>query len=147
MADFLVRVPTPLDPQRALAALFDLAAHTAVIPLTTLRHDGSALRAGAEFTARTALGPLGFDDRMRVLEWSPPLPGRAGRVVIAKTGSLLGGRIEALLRPAGTGTLVEWRQELLVRPLPRWLDPLVAGVSAAAYRIALRRLLDPNRSA
>ncbi|OYO02407.1 hypothetical protein [Enemella evansiae] len=141
MADFLVRARSPLPPPQALAALFDLDAHTAVIPLTTVTHDGRGLRAGAEFTARTAIGPVGFDDVMRVLEWTPPAAGRAGRVLIGKGGRLLGGRIEVLIRPAGTGSVVEWRQELLVRGVPRGFDPVVARVGAAAYGTAIRRLL------
>ncbi|WP_229117696.1 hypothetical protein [Enemella evansiae] len=141
MAEFLIRIRSPLAPEETLAALFDLAAHTAVIPLTTVNHDGRGLRAGTEFTAHTGLGPVGFDDPMRVLEWTPPEPNRTGRVLIAKQGWLLDGRIEALIRAADTGSVVEWRQELLVRGLPRRFDPLIARVGAAAYGMVIRQLL------
>lgn len=141
MAEFLVRARTGLAPPQAMAALFDLDAHTAVIPLTTVTHDGRGLGPGAEFTARTALGPFGFDDVMRVLAWTPPAGGHPGRVLIGKRGRLLGGRIEVLIRTSERGSVVEWRQELLVRGLPGWLDPLVARVGAAAYKTAIRHLL------
>ncbi|OYO25236.1 hypothetical protein CGZ93_01945 [Enemella dayhoffiae] len=141
MIRFRVVERTGRFPADALAALLDLDAHTAVIPFTRVRHDGRELREGTEFVARTAVGPVGFDDRMRVEQWLPPVEGRVGRVLISKRGRPLGGRIEILVRPDGRGSVVEWRQELTVLGLPGLLGRPAAAVAAAAYGSVIRRLL------
>ena len=41
---------------------------------------------GATFVARTALGPLHFDDPMEVTQWRPPTDDEPGVCTIAKRG-------------------------------------------------------------
>ena len=107
-------------------------AHTRLIPLTTLREDGTggtSLRAGSRFVARTALGPLHVDDVMEVRRFDAPgadgggtaagirastggagspgsssTAGGEGRAVVVKTGRLIGGQIDATVSPlTGSG--------------------------------------------
>lgn len=150
MSHFSLTLSTELAPTEAWARLWDLERHTAVIPMTVVRLDGPdlALAEGAGFTGRTALGPIGFDDTMRVREWRPPTSSDAGRAVIDKTGRLLGGRIEAEVGPLRAddegGTQVRWRQEVRLPWLPeplRRLESVAAVLAAPGYRRVLRILL------
>lgn len=160
MSEFVIDVETDLPPAVAWERLWDLDRHTATIPLTRVTVDAPAtqLGEGVGFTGRTALGPLGFDDTMRVEVWRPPgpqptapqatAPGAPGRAVVVKTGRLLGGRIEVELVPPsagnGRGSAVRWRQEVrlpwLPRPL-RWIEAVGARIAAPGYRWVLCRLL------
>ncbi|QBF44834.1 SRPBCC family protein [Janibacter limosus] len=147
MSEFVVRVETELEPQVAWARLWDLERHTAVIPLTTVALDPPALALGegVGFTGRTALGPLGFDDTMRVLVWEPP-SASGGRAVVTKTGALIAGRIEATFAPSRGGkTQITWRQDVALPWLPSrlsWAEGLAARAAAPGYRRVLRTLLD-----
>lgn len=143
---FVVRVETPLTPEQAWARVWDLDRHTEVIPLTTvtLEPPAAALAAGATFCGRTGIGPVGFDDPMRVVVWEAPTTG-GGRAVVAKVGHVIAGRIETTFDPvAGGGTRITWRQQVELPWLPSplsWLERPVAHLVAPGYRIVLRRLL------
>lgn len=146
MSGFVVRVETELEPQAAWARLWDLERHTAVIPLTTVALDppAVALAAGVGFTGRTHLGPVGFDDTMRVDGWVPPVGDSGGLAVVVKTSRLLGGRIEVAVATVATGSTIVWRQSVRLPWLPpslRWLEALAARVAAPGYRMVLRRLV------
>lgn len=148
--DLLVAGP----PEQVWARLWDLDRHTAAIPFTTVAaatsadHDAAAtpspsgLRQDARFTARTALGPVGFDDDMVVRAWDPPR-----RAVIDKVGRVLTGRIEVRLRPAGPDTQLHWTQTfgagLGTLRVPGALAGLAARPVRAAYRQALVRITRP----
>ncbi|NUO90702.1 MAG: hypothetical protein HOQ18_07745 [Dermatophilaceae bacterium] len=144
MARFTVVVETGLPADEAWRRLLDLRAHTAVIPLTTLRGEvltADGLRAGSRFVARTAVGPLGFDDRMVVDQIAPPQPGGGGSARIRKEGNVVRGRIDLAVTPTAGGSRVEWEQVIRVRPVPAVLDPVVALVARLAYATTIRRLL------
>ncbi len=144
--EFVLRIETPVAPDRAWARVWDLGRHSEVIPLTTVALTGGAttLGPGAEFCARTELGPVGVDDTMRVLAWEPPTTA-GGCAVVAKTGSTIGGRVEVTFSAAHDGgTRITWRQQV---ELP-WLPSPLSGLEGAAaravalgYRMVLRRLL------
>ncbi len=144
MADFVIRASTSLYASASFDRLVDWDAHSAAIPLTTLRHDGVA-RLGQRFVARTGLGRLGFDDPMVVELLRPPAgdqPGDLpGTVEVAKQGGVIGGRVRWTVTPTGTGSEVEWAQHLIVTWLPRSLDPLVGALGRIAYGSGLRRIL------
>ncbi|MGO4597191.1 SRPBCC family protein [Terrabacter sp. 2RAF25] len=144
MARFTVTVETELPAEEAWRRLFDLRAHTRAIPLTTLRGEvltADGLRAGSRFVARTAVGPVGFDDRMVVDEIVPPQSGGAGSTRIRKEGNVVRGQIDVVVAPTAGGSRVEWEQVIRVRPLPALLDPVVALVARLAYATTIRRLL------
>lgn len=133
-------------PAQAWERLWDLDRHTSVIPLTTVTPDppATALAEGAEFTGRTALGPVGFDDPMRVEAWTPPTGDEGGHALVVKTGRLIGGRIEVSVAPFAGGSRVVWRQEVRLPWLPSSLSAVTRVVALAVhpgYRIVLRRLL------
>lgn len=146
-----MRVETDLGPQAAWSRLWDLDRHTSVIPLTTVALDppAVALAAGVGFTGRTALGPFGFDDTMRVDRWAPPADDSGGLAVVVKTSRLVGGRIEVAVAPTrdtpfARGSTIRWHQSVRLPWLPaslRWLEALAARAAAPGYRRVLRRLL------
>lgn len=140
MAFFDVGLTSPLPAAQAFTQILDLDAHTALIPFTVVHH-APPLGRGSVFVARTALGPIGFNDRMHVLAYAPPRGGEPGRCTIAKTGRWLRGPIHLTVHPSDAGCTVRWRQELRVRGLPRLADPVVRIVAIRAYRSVLTRLL------
>lgn len=123
-----------------MEAVLDLGAHQRLIPLTTLSWSGP-LRRGSRFVARTALGPIAFDDVMEVIEYAAATTDSPGRCLIEKVGPLLRGSIEVTVTPEGSGARVTWRQQLHVRHLPAALDSLAAWPARAAYLAMLRRLI------
>ncbi|HEY3337272.1 MAG TPA: hypothetical protein VGK18_02110 [Propionicimonas sp.] len=144
MADFVIRASSTLPASACFDRLVDWDAHSAAIPLTRLEHQGVA-RVGQEFSARTGVGPLGFDDPMVVEllrrpagESSGDLP---GVVEVAKQGRVIGGRVRWTVTPTQAGSDVEWTQRLVVGWLPRWLDPVVGALGRVAYGVGLRRIL------
>lgn len=146
MSEFCTRVETEASPEQTWRRLWDLDRHTAVIPLTTVTAHPPATRLGpgVGFTGRTALGPVGFDDVMRVVEWSPPSDEGGGRAVVDKVGRVVGGRIEVTVAPLRQGSLVTWRQTVRLPWLPArlsWVEALAARVVAPGYRRTIRTLL------
>jgi hypothetical protein len=114
---FTVSRRTALAPDRAWAALTDLAEHGRHVPLTEVEVPDGGLVLGAEVVARTGLGPLAMADRMLVTALEP---GRRLRLV--KTGRLLRGWADVTVAPepqAPGGSLVEWTEALWVPGLRR----------------------------
>ncbi|TQM65102.1 carbon monoxide dehydrogenase subunit G [Humibacillus xanthopallidus] len=144
MAAFDVHLETDLPPAEAWRRVLDLRAHSEVIPLTTVTGDhleAAALAPGSRFVARTALGPIGFDDVMVIDSIEQPVDGSGARARIHKEGKLIGGTIDFRVTPTTSGSTVDWVQQISVRGVPRAADPVVARVARTAYGKALRDLL------
>jgi len=138
---FTVVRRSPLAPEDAWAALTDFAAHTAHVPLTSVRTDPGEPHVGWHVVAVTAAGPARFSDPMYLTVWDPP---RRFRMV--KTGWLLAGWAEVEVEPDGAGSVISWREEIslhgavlgrLTRPAgdaiaPRLFGPVVEGLLRAA---------------
>jgi uncharacterized protein YndB with AHSA1/START domain len=134
-----VDVAAPVD--RVWAALVDWPRHSAWVPLTTVRTlTPSPSGVGARFVGRTALGPLGFDDVMKVTSWSPPDGVRPGFCEVAKVGRLLQGTASFEVAAIDDGhSRVSWVEDVVVAPerLTRPFGALIALISA----VGLRRVL------
>ncbi|WP_460626263.1 SRPBCC family protein [Intrasporangium mesophilum] len=144
MSQFSVVIDSELAAAEAWRRVLDLRMHSRVIPLTTVR--GSALSAdsltaGSQFVARTAAGPVGFDDAMTVDEITAPRDGTPGVARIHKGGKVIRGSIVLRVSPRPPGSRVEWSQEIWVWGVPALLHPVVTAVARQAYAAALRRLL------
>ncbi|MFD9903439.1 SRPBCC family protein [Streptomyces sp. NPDC059063] len=146
---------TPLDPAEAWRRLTDWERHGQVVPLTRVTVSGDREGgAGTVFTARSGVGPLGFDDVMEVVVWRPPgaegadrLPGAegAGLCRLAKRGSFVTGWAEIEVRPEGDASRVVWREELRVRGLPGVVDPLLRRAAVVLFGRAVDALLAERR--
>ncbi|RII15673.1 hypothetical protein DSC45_17730 [Streptomyces sp. YIM 130001] len=79
--------------------------------------------------ARTRIGPVGFDDPMDVVAWSPP-----HRCRLEKRGRVVRGWAEIeVASAAGGGAVVVWRESLRVLGVPGVADPLVAWVGRRVF--------------
>ena len=144
MAAFHVHLETDLPAAEAWRRVLDLRAHSDVIPLTTVtgaQLEAASLAPGSRFVARTAVGRVGFDDIMVVDAIEQPRDGSGARARIHKEGKLIGGEIDFRVIPAGSGSTVDWVQQIRVRGVPGWAGPVVARVARTAYGKALAELL------
>ncbi len=108
------------------------------IPFTRVRRlPGPHGTVGEHVLARTALGPLGFDDPMTVTAWEPP-----SRCLVEHTGRVVRGSGEFGVQPQGAGSRFTWSEVVSV-PGGR-LAPLLWRIAAPPLRlgfgVALRRL-------
>lgn len=145
MALFRIRIQVPLSAVEAWARVLDLRAHGEIIPFTSVPGDapGAAeLVSGTRFVARTAWGPIGFDDPMIVDDITPPTSTSPGRARIRKEGNIVRGWVDVMVTPDGpAASTLEWAQEISVRGVPRALGGATRTVGRAAYGHTLRRLL------
>lgn len=128
MTSVTVRRTTSLAPQECFAAITTWENHR--VPLTSIT------RTPEGFTARTALGPVGFDDPMEIVVWEPP---RSFELV--KRGRVVLGRATVTIEPSATGSDIVWTEDLRIAGVPRALDPVVALATRAMVELILRRLL------
>lgn len=137
-AAFTVELRSHLPPREALLRVLDLRAHSRLIPLTVVTPAVAAdeLHAGFRFVARTGVGPVAFEDAMRVDE----IRGASARIV--KENRVILGTIHLQISPAPGGSLVHWHQQVRLPWLPRFLQRPAAGVLRVGYRRILLRLLD-----
>ncbi|MEV1024771.1 SRPBCC family protein [Streptomyces sp. NPDC050264] len=122
----LVRIvrETPLSAAEAWRRLTDWERHGDLVPLTRITvTTPPPTAAGTAFVAHTGVGRrFGFDDPMEVVAWQPPR-----RCRLVKRGRLVTGWAEVEVRPLGAGgARVEWREELRVRGVPAFADPVLA---------------------
>ncbi|MCD0484484.1 SRPBCC family protein [Streptacidiphilus sp. ASG 303] len=135
MAPFRIERLTALPPDEAWRRLTDWERHAAHVPMTRITvTTPPPNRAGTAFTARTAVGGVGFDDPMEVVAWEPPAAGRPGRCRLEKRGRTVTGWAEIEVAPHGAGSRVVWTEEARVRGVPalfdapsRWAGRLLFG--------------------
>jgi uncharacterized protein YndB with AHSA1/START domain len=138
MVDLHLVRETTAPPEVVWDVVTDFAAYAGWMPLTRMHLDEGPTHPGWGFAGVSGLGPLAFRDSMLVTRWEPPTGG-AGVFRVVKTGRLLGGWVQATFTPRGTGSTLDWRQDLVVRPLPPfgWLDPPLQRVAQQVYGRAL----------
>ncbi|WP_299541566.1 SRPBCC family protein [uncultured Streptomyces sp.] len=149
MAVFRIERFTPLPPAEAWRRVTDWERHGAFVPLTSVTvSPGPPVGPGSIVVARTGMGPLGFDDPMEVVRWTPPEAGRAGLCLLEKRGGTVLGRASIDVVPTGSGSHVVWVEELGVRRLrrlARWTDPLIAASGRRVFGRVLDGLLGDRR--
>jgi hypothetical protein len=119
----------------------DFAAYAQWMPLTRMRLGDGTPRLGWAFAGRSGVGPVGFTDSMVVSLWEPPGSRADGgaRFRVVKTGRVLAGWVDVTVEPRGAGSRLDWREDVVVRPLPlkRVFAPAVSRVAAVLYGRAL----------
>ncbi|MFF3204500.1 SRPBCC family protein [Streptomyces sp. NPDC002962] len=143
MVFFQLQRTVPLSLDDAWRRLTEWSRHGDVVPLTHVAVLTPApTREGTVFEARSGLGPFTFADRMEVTVWQPPSDEGPGRCRLEKRGRVVLGWAEIEVRPGPGGrTRVLWREELRVRFLPSFLDPLVRTTARSVFGRAVNRLL------
>lgn len=145
MARFEVLRRTQMSPQETWQRLTDWRRHGDFVPFTSVRlHTGSSPGegVGSGFTARTSLGPLGFDDPMEVTFWQPPLPpadagadhvDRPGMCRLLKQGRVITGWAVLTVTAVADGSAVSWLEDLSVRGFGPWLNLPVRLAGARTF--------------
>ena len=125
---------TRATPEQVWQVVTDWSGYARWMPLTTMRLAPGPTRVGWTFAGLSGLGPLRFADVMVITSWEPPRQGRA-RFRLRKIGRLLDGWADVSVEPSsslpgGTGAVLHWTEELLLRPpavgrrLDRLADPV-----------------------
>jgi hypothetical protein len=144
MVRFTSTVDVAADVERVWERITDWPTHGRFVPLTSVRITSEQSRGvGTTFVATSALGPIGFDDPMEVLEWSPPSAGGPGHCLVRKHGRLLIGWAAVDVAPLPSGrSRLSWTEELRVTParLTRPFDRLIAAGSKFGFNRVLRSM-------
>ncbi|MBY8888265.1 SRPBCC family protein [Streptomyces sp. PTM05] len=142
MALFRITRRTPLTAAEAWRRVTDWERHAAPVPLTAITvTTAPPTGPGTRFTARTSVGPVGFDDPMEVTRWQPPRDGGPGLCRLDKRGSVVTGWAEIEVRPGVNGSIVQWREDLRVAALPSAFDGATAWSGRLLFGRVLGRLL------
>ncbi len=135
MAQFECERVVQAPAEQVWDALTDWSAHARWVPLTSIRVGPEPAGVGATFVGRSGVGPLAFDDPMRVTEWAPPTATGAGRCAIIKTGRVIKGSAWFTVTPLpdSSSCSVFWSETILLGPLAK-----VPGFSWVASQIGAR---------
>lgn len=154
--DFTATAVVPGRVRHVFDVLTDWPRQTAWVPATVVaRAEGSPVGAvGERFVATSRLGPFTLVDSMEVVSRVVPDVARGvdGRVGIVKTGDVLGGTVDLVVRSLGPGRVgVEWTERIVVRRpllarLTGWGGPLPALAGRLAFEAVLKRAGDDLRS-
>ena len=117
----------PLTQEEAFARLTDWQRHADLLPFTDVRPTETG------FVVRTAVGGVGFDDPMDIVQWDPPRFCR-----LEKRGRVVRGWADICVWPTDTGSKVVWREVAHVTGVPR----MMARVEKAVGTTLFRRLLN-----
>jgi carbon monoxide dehydrogenase subunit G len=107
-------------PDRVWGLAMDWSRQGEWIPATQVR---GGTGTGAEVSARTAVGPVGFTDTMVITEWDPPR-----RCVTRHTGRLVRGHGVFEVVPRGEATEFRWT-ELVDLPGPAAVQPVLTALA------------------
>lgn len=142
-------------PAATWAELIDWKGHEAWVVSTSVdMHNATEIpRVGDEFTAWTGPLPatkigrrLSLEDRMRVDELDFDEASASGSCSVTKLGPVLTGTASFTVAPNGTGTRVEWIEDVQVRFAPNFVSPLLARIGVAGFRFSLGRLAKQLRA-
>jgi hypothetical protein len=139
VARFTIERDTGLHAAEAWRRLTDWQLHGDFIPFTTVTRAGVGV--GSSFTARTSLGPLGFDDPMHITVWRPPDADTVGHCRIEKRGRVITGWAELTVAPTPTGSRVRWGEAASIRHTGKVLDRPSRLVSRWMFGRLVDRLL------
>lgn len=121
--------------------LVDWPGHGEWIPATTIEGEpGDPAQVGYTFTAWTGFRPLALEDRMRVTRCDWDDIAETGACDVVKLGPILRGTAGFSVRADGTGSVLEWYEDVTVPYLPSFLSSVAAFVGRMGFTLALRRL-------
>ena len=135
------------------AEMIDWPGHGQWIPATRVEindESGPGQSVDSQITGYTGYGPLTLVDRMRIdaIEWDEPT--ETGTCEVEKLGPVLKGRAGFTVTPDEAGSRVDWFEDVTVPYLPRLLAPVVNKMSAAGFKMGMKKLasvIERKRSA
>lgn len=101
---------TPLTAEEALRRLTHYERHADFIPFTTVSVTGPRDAVGTMVVAKTALGPVGFEDPMELVVWHWPEGTRPGLCRLEKRGKVVRGWAQITVTPLAEGSMVHWHE-------------------------------------
>lgn len=128
-------------PQVVWDEMIDWPAHSAWIPATRVEvHDGLGQQVGETFTGYTGYGPFTLVDRMSVsvIDWDNETS--HGTCEVEKLGPVLRGRAGFTVTPEGTGSRVDWFEDVQVPYVPQFLAPIANKLGAAGFAMGMKKL-------
>jgi hypothetical protein len=102
---------TPLAADEALRRLTDYERHADFIPFTTVTVTGPRDAVGTMVVARTAVGPLGFEDPMELVVWHWSQRTQPGMCRLEKRGRTVRGWAQVTVTPLAEGSMVHWHEQ------------------------------------
>jgi hypothetical protein len=121
--------------------LVDWERHADWIPATKMDVEpGDPTEVGREFTARSGFGPVALVDRMRVVSCDWDEAASSGDCVVEKIGPILYGRAGFTVVPDGSGSVVDWVEDIEVRRVPQFLAPIAAKLGALGFKQGMKGL-------
>ncbi len=121
--------------------LVDWPAHGEWIPATTIEgHGGDSTAVGYTFTAWTGFRPVALEDRMRVTRCDWDADEQAGTCDVEKLGPILTGTAGFTVHADGSGSILDWYEDVTVPYLPRFLSPVAAFAGRMGFTLSLRSL-------
>ena len=133
---FALDVHCPASAERTWQALIDWRGHATWIPQTTVRILDGDGGVATTFIARSGIGPLAFDDTMKVTLLDPV----TRTAMVRKTGPLLTGTAGFTVSDAGSGCRIHWQEDVHVPHVPPFLAPALAIGGRVMFRVAIRGL-------
>ncbi len=131
MAGFDVVRRSSLSASEAWHRVTNWERHGEFVPLTSIELARAQESGHESFTARTGIGPIGFDDVMAVTFQRPPTATEPGVARIVKQGRVVRGWAVLTVTPKGSGCEVRWHEEARLRgtrgPVVYLVDKVVAG--------------------
>ena len=123
--------------------MIDWKGHEKWIPLTTVDLGPEPQdQVGSTFTAFTGVWKIGLEDRMRVtqIDWNEETS--TGTCWVEKLGPILLGRAGFTVRPdeSGTGSSVEWIEDVQAKYLPGFVAPIAGKVGAIGFQQGMKSL-------
>jgi hypothetical protein len=131
MPGFDVVCTTALSAPQAWKRVTDWRRHQDFVPFTKITVSRDPVTGSESFVARTAVGPLGFDDPMTVTYARAPTLSDPGVARIVKRGPFVVGWAVLTVTPSPIGSEVHWHEQARLRgtrgPVVALVDKVVAG--------------------
>ena len=143
MAEIRFVVPVDFDqpPRMVWNELIDWKGHQDWVPMTRVEiHSADPTAVGSTFTAWTGPRPFALEDRMRVVSCAWDVARGSGSCTVEKLGPTLDGEARFTVEPRGSGSRVEWTEDVAIAWLPGFLAPVVARIGALGFKLGMRRL-------
>lgn len=129
------------DAQVVWDELTDWRAHENWIPMTRVQvGDGSMTAVGHEFTAWTGPGKLSLEDRMRVRKCDWDANTSTGHCDVDKLGPVLTGKAGFTVTPEGSGSTMDWYEDVGIKFVPKFAAPVVAKLAAFGFKQGMKGL-------
>ncbi len=131
--EFTVTHNFAAPPQRVWKDMLDWEGHGDWVPATRVEIDsGDPHQVGGRFTGYTGIGPLMLVDRMEVAEITWDATTSTGYCKVNKIGPVLSGTAGFTVSPHGSGSRIEWFENVTVDNAPSLLNPLAPAISKIA---------------